>query len=314
MSQERTVQRVNYGRDSANSTNSFSSSASSNSVTGGVGARPAARLRRGGASPVGWDKSYPLGPVSSAAVEAVNPEVRTPLYKQNVSRANSYNKYSGNYGPRAGQGAGQYGKRGMSLDRSKGRGDSRLGYTSLSRAHSQANLGSSSEDSYPGSRPYSGLGYSASGNLRNRKPSGSGSQGGLTRSGYVEPVSPEDSPPAARKSYQTLGRDYTRPMPPAYRRQKSMSRMTEPSPSRHSYHQVYCQLVSSLNSVHLSPQDSAYSSHSSQSSDNHSANSATHSAFSVISSVSPAVNRPPLSTQSSPSKVRNVDMSRHPPT
>ena len=199
--------------------------------------------QRRAASPVGWDKSYPLDPVSSAAVEAVNPEVRTPLYKQNVSRANSYNKYSGNYGPRAGQGAGQYGKRGMSLDRSKGRGDSRLGYTPLSRAHSQANLGSSSEDSYPGSRPYSGLGYSASGNLRNRKPSGSGSQGGLTRSGYVEPVSPEDSPPAARKSYQTLGRDYTRPMPPAYRRQKSMSRMTEPSPSRHSYHQVHCQLT-----------------------------------------------------------------------
>ena len=54
----------------------------------------------------------------------------------------------------------------------------------------------------------------------------------------------------------------------------------------------------------FSTQDSAYSSHSSQSSDNHSANSASNSAFSVISSVpSPAVNRPPLSTQSSPSKV-----------
>ena len=37
-------------------------------------------------------------------VEAVNNEVRTPLYKQNVARNNSYNKYSGNYGPRA-QGA-----------------------------------------------------------------------------------------------------------------------------------------------------------------------------------------------------------------
>ena len=217
--------------------------------------------RRGAGSPVGWDKSYPLDPVNSAAVEAVNPEVvRTPLYKQNVARTNSYNKYSGNYGPRAGGGHTQYGKRGMSLDRSKGgRGDSRLSYTgAISRAHSQANIGSSSEDSYPGSRPYSGLGYtgSGSGNLRARKPSGSGSQTGLmTRSGYAGyggeggPVSPEDSPPAARKSYGSLSRerDYTRPMPPAYRRQKSMSRMTEPSPSRHSYHQVHitlrCQLM-----------------------------------------------------------------------
>merc|ERR1719264_2244455 len=110
--QERTIQRVNYGRDSANSTNSFSSSASSNSVNGGIGMRPpmyggaggGGRVRqmfdqRRAASPVGWDKSYPLDPVNSAAVEAVNPEVtRTPLYKQNVARTNSYNKYSGNYG------------------------------------------------------------------------------------------------------------------------------------------------------------------------------------------------------------------------
>ena len=63
------------------------------SVTGGVGARPnmysvgGGRVRqmfeqrRSAASPVGWDKSYPLDPV-----EAVNNEVRTPLYKQNVSR------------------------------------------------------------------------------------------------------------------------------------------------------------------------------------------------------------------------------------
>ena len=223
--------------------------------TGGGGGRVRQMFdqRRSAGSPVGWDKSYPLDPVNTAAVEAVNPEVvRTPLYKQNVARTNSYNKYSGNYGPRAGAAGAQYGKRGMSLDRSKaGRGDSRLGYTgAMSRAHSQANIGSSSEDSYPGSRPYSGLGYhgSGSGNLRARKPSGSGSQTGLmTRSynagyggGEGGPVSPEDSPPAARKSYGTLNRerDYTRPMPPAYRRQKSMSRMTEPSPSRHSYHQV----------------------------------------------------------------------------
>ena len=120
----------------------------------------------GAASPVGWDKSYPLDPV-----EAVNNEVRTPLYKQNVSRTNSYNKYSGNYGPR-GVGT-SYGKRGMSLDRNKGR-QSQLGYSqSMTRAHSQANLGnSSSEDSYTGSRPYSGMGYHSSGNIRSRKPSG----------------------------------------------------------------------------------------------------------------------------------------------
>jgi len=285
--QERTIQRVNYGRDSANSTNSFSSSASSNSVTGGVGARPnmysvgGGRVRqmfeqrRSAASPVGWDKSYPLDPV-----EAVNNEVRTPLYKQNVSRNNSYNKYSGNYGFRANGGTPgngtQYGKRGMSLDRNKGR-NSQLGYSqSMTRAHSQANIGnSSSEDSYTGSRPYSGMDYHGSGNLRSRKQSG-GSTNGRNYNNYE--MSPEESPPSQRKNYQTLSRDrdYTRPMPPTYRRQKSMSRIADPSPSRHSYH------------------DSAYSSHSSQSSDN-------PSAFSVITPNSTHV-RPPLSTQSSPSK------------
>lgn len=212
--QERTIQRVNYGRDSANSTNSFSSSASSNSVTGGLGTRPGARLRRGGASPVGWDKSYPLEPV-----EAVNEVVRTPLYKQNVSRNNSYNKYSGNYGPKAGGQGNSYGKRGMSLDRNKAR-QSQQGYTgTMTRAHSQANIGhSSSEDSFTGSgRPYSGLGYHAADNMRSRK--GSGGVSGNTR--YYG-ASPENSPPQQRKSsYQTLARerDYTRPMPPTYRRQ-----------------------------------------------------------------------------------------------
>merc|ERR1719281_1972873 len=122
------------------------------------------------ASPVGWDKSYPLDPV-----EAVNNEVRTPLYKQNVSRNNSYIKYSGNYGFRANGGTPgngtQYGKRGMSLDRNKGR-NSQLGYSqSMTRAHSQANIGnshSSSEDSFTGSRPYSGMGYHSTGNIRSR--------------------------------------------------------------------------------------------------------------------------------------------------
>ena len=55
--------------------------------------------------------------------------------------------------------------------------------------------------------------------------------------------------------------------------------MTDPSPSRHSYH------------------DSAYSSHSSQSSD------PSTSAFSVIQSPSGTMGRPALSNQSSPSKV-----------
>ena len=135
-------------------------------------------------------QSYPLDPV-----EAVNNEVRTPLYKQNVARNNSYNKYSGNYGlNKAGAGENSYGKRGMSLDRiSRGRAASQVecsaaplapltrlqqgqyGYgksPGLVRAHSQANIGnSSSEDSYTSARPYSGLGYH-NGNARSRKPSG----------------------------------------------------------------------------------------------------------------------------------------------
>ena len=178
-------------------------------------------MRRGGASPVGWDKSYPLDPV-----EAVNTEVaRTPLYKQNVTRNNSYNKYSGNYGPRAGAGSGgsnSYGKRGMSLDRTRGRQSGsqgeRSGYSStMTRAHSQANIGhSSSEDSFTGSaRPYSGLGYHSSANLRARKPSGGSNPysygGGL--------ASPENSPPQQRKPYPPPARDYSRPLPPTYRRQ-----------------------------------------------------------------------------------------------
>ena len=55
---------------------------------------------------MGWaglDKSYPLDPVEAVNSEVVRTE-RTPLYRQNVTRNNSYNKYSGNYGPRA-QGA-----------------------------------------------------------------------------------------------------------------------------------------------------------------------------------------------------------------
>ena len=92
---------------------------------GGGRVRQMFEQRRGGnerggkGSPVGWDKSYPLDPV-----EAVNNEVRTPMYKQNVTRNNSYNKYSGNYGPRTGAPANGtvIGKRGMSLDRvSRGR-------------------------------------------------------------------------------------------------------------------------------------------------------------------------------------------------
>ena len=261
------------------------------SVHGGVGMRPgygntgaggrgAVRQvydqRQRGVSPVGWDKSYPLEPVEAVNNDLVN---RTPLYKQNVSRNNSYNKYSGNYGPKAMSSS--YSKRGMSLDRSKSRSSGAGLSGSMTRAHSQANIGhSSSEDSYTGSRPYSGLGqYHSSGNMRSRRQSGgSGGGGQMSRSAYDQ-GSPEESPPSQRKNYQTLSRDtrdYTRPMPPTYRRQKSMSRISDPSPSRHSYH------------------DSAYSSHSSQSSDRD-----PSSAFSVISPQA----RPPLSTQSSPTKV-----------
>jgi len=293
--QEEIIQRVNYGRDSANSINSLSSTASSNSVNGGIGQRPnmygangmgGGRVRqmfeqrRGGnerhgkGSPVGWDKSYPLDPV-----EAVNSEVRTPIYKQNVTRNNSYNKYSGNYGPRTGAPADGtvIGKRGMSLDRvSRGR-QSQNGYgygqtTGLVRAQSQANItgNSSSEDSYTSARPYSGFGYN-NGNARSRKPSGGSVSG---RYPNYE-VSPDESPPMQRRAgYQNGDRDYTRPLPPTYRRQ-GRSRVADPSPSRHSYH------------------DSAYSSHSSHSSDN--------PAFSVIPPTT-TLPRPPLSTQSSPAK------------
>ena len=246
----------------------------------GAGGRGAVRQvydqRQRGVSPVGWDKSYPLEPVEAVNNDLVN---RTPLYKQNVSRNNSYNKYSGNYGPKAMSSS--YSKRGMSLDRSKSRSSGAGLSGSMTRAHSQANIGhSSSEDSYTGSRPYSGLGqYHSSGNMRSRRQSGgSGGGGQMSRSAYDQ-GSPEESPPSQRKNYQTLSRDtrdYTRPMPPTYRRQKSMSRISDPSPSRHSYH------------------DSAYSSHSSQSSDRD-----PSSAFSVISPQA----RPPLSTQSSPTKV-----------
>jgi hypothetical protein len=88
-------------------------------------------------------------------------------------------------------------------------------------------------------------------------------------------VSPDESPPMQRRTaYQNGDRDYSRPLPPTYRRQ-GRSRVADPSPSRHSYH------------------DSAYSSHSSHSSDN--------PAFSVIPPTT-TMPRPPLSTQSSPSK------------
>jgi hypothetical protein len=252
-------------------------------ATNGIGAgrvrqmfeqRRTGNERHGKGSPVGWDKSYPLDPV-----EAVNNEVRTPIYKQNVSRNNSYNKYSGNYGARNGAATNgtSIGKRGMSLDRvSKGR-QSQNGYgygqtTGLVRAQSQANItgNSSSEDSYTSARPYSGFGYN-NGNTRSRKPSGGSVSG---RYPNYE-VSPDDSPPIQRRNgYQNGDRDYTRPLPPTYRRQ-GRSRVADPSPSRHSYH------------------DSAYSSHSSHSSDN--------PAFSVIPS-STTLPRPPLSTQSSPAK------------
>merc|ERR1719412_139102 len=175
----------------------------------------------------------------------------------------------------------------MSLDRTRGRQSGspgeRSGYSStMTRAHSQANIGhSSSEDSFTGSaRPYSGLGYHSSANLRARKPSGGSSSSKAYNYGAAL-ASPDNSPPPQRKPYQTPARDYSRPLPPTYRRQNSRSRLGDPSPSRHSYH------------------DSAYSSHSSQSSDNPPA-----SAFSVIQQHQspPALARPPLSTQSSPSK------------
>jgi len=249
-------------------------------IGGGGRVRQMFEQRRGGnerggkGSPIGWDKSYPLDPV-----EAVNSEVRAPIYKQNITRNNSYNKYSGNYGSKTTPTPGTApGKRGMSLDRvSRGRlSQNGYGYgqtTGLVRAQSQANItgNSSSEDSYTSARPYSGFGFN-NGNTRVRKPSGGSVSG---RYPNYE-VSPDESPPPQRRTaYQNGDRDYTRPLPPTYRRQ-GRSRVADPSPSRHSYH------------------DSAYSSHSSHSSDN--------PAFSVISPTSTTLPRPPLSTQSSPAK------------
>ena len=167
------------------------------------------------------------------------------------ARNNSYNKYSGNYGPRVGAGA-TPNKRGLSLDRNRGR-QSQAGYgggygqsPGLVRAQSQANMQSFA-------------------NTRARQASG-GSLGGGRYPGYE--VSPDDSPPLTRRAGYAGERDYTRPMPPTYRRERA----SDPSPSRHSYH------------------DSAYSSHSSHSSDN--------PAFSVL----PSDRRGTASTQSSPAK------------
>merc|ERR1719180_20109 len=204
----------------------------------------------------------PASMTSFRIMSKVNPEMTrsaTGLYKQNnvnVARNNSYNKYSGNYGPRAGGGGiGQNGaKRGLSLDRNRSRQGYGGGYgqsPGLVRAQSQANM-----QSFAG---------------RSRQPSG-GSLGWGRYPGYE--VSPDESPPIVRRSTGYTAtpvheRDYTRPLPPTYRRE---GRASDPSPSRHSYH------------------DSAYSSHSSHSSDN--------PAFSVL----PQDRRQPASTQSSPAK------------
>ena len=107
----------------------------------------------------------------------------------------------------------------MSLDRNKAR-QSAQGYTmTMTRAHSQANIGhSSSEDSFTGSaRPYSGLGYHSSANLRSRKPSGGSSSKPYNYGAAL--ASPDNSPPPQRKPYPPPARDYSRPLPPTYRRQ-----------------------------------------------------------------------------------------------
>jgi hypothetical protein len=166
-------------------------------------------------------------------------------------RNNSYNKYSGNYGPRAGAPGGAPARRGLSLDRSRARQQAGYGQSpGLVRAQSQANM-----------QGYGGRARQASG----------GSLAGPRYEPRGYEVSPEDSPPMARRAaggYGAPERDYTRPLPPTYRRERA----GDPSPSRHSYH------------------DSAYSSHSSHSSDN--------PAFSVL----PAERRAPASNQSSPAK------------
>ena len=104
-------------------------------------------------SPIGWDRSYPLKPVSAALPNA-------PIYRRNVPVPSGVNKYSGNYGPK--RSASQ--NRGVSLDRSAAvarrrcyDADPESGYSSgaaatMGRTRSHHQLGNSSGDDSYGSR------------------------------------------------------------------------------------------------------------------------------------------------------------------
>ena len=72
-----------------------------------------------GTSPVGWDKSYPLKPVSQfqqqqqQSPQKPQPMPNAPIYRRNTKLGMGGNKYSGNYGPKRSSST----NRGVSLDR-----------------------------------------------------------------------------------------------------------------------------------------------------------------------------------------------------
>ena len=204
--QDEAVRRVAYagaGRtDSAasHSANSMSSTnSSSNSAAAGVGARPTGRVRKlfeerrketatAGNSPVGWDKSYPLKPVTAAG-----------LYRRHNSTAGG-NKYSGNYGPKRSLSQ----NRGVSLDRGRYvAADSGYSSSVMSRARSHHQLSNSSgEESNYGARPVS-TGYSH--HTYNGRGGGGGGDNGYYGRRDASPV----------KQQTSYTREYVRNLPPA---------------------------------------------------------------------------------------------------
>jgi len=104
------------------------------------------------------------------------------------------NKYSGNYGYKANKKP--FIKRGMSLERCFALNKISNDNTSLLRAQSQTFFGSSSEESYTSSRPQSG---DTQKNQRSKN------------TGYLS----SDDSHSQEKFYN---RDYTKPLPPCYRK------------------------------------------------------------------------------------------------
>jgi len=198
---------VNTTRENLKSGNSLTSSSSSNSFYGDRMSEygfcqnrqvmPDLKLKASISSPIGWDKSYPLKPVKKVE----------QLFRKQTTE--NHNKYSGNYGPKSQPK--QINRRGMSLERSfvteKINTD-----TFLSRTQSQSFIGSSSEDSYTSSRPPSGFDY-----IRAQ-----------TRCPVY--LSSDDSNNAELK---LKTRDYTKPLPPTYRKPFNISSNNDSAYSSH---------------------------------------------------------------------------------